>query len=433
MRYSEFKSVLKEFAPPEAKNDALDDLNYLLQNAPVDGKILQKALSVLKQKARIAQTLPPAMQPKVAQPQQNANREIDKEPVSANVPVSEQAALNMQSEILKFAETASPQALAQIVYYIKLDTFKKMASDVIKSKIFVKAKAIEEQMHLAIGALANRVPVETMTDFLNECMSGGVIDTPAMISSKESYEIQPIPLSNEAYRPIIQRLLETGLGGASASGKGEFGLAFAGIDTTKSEHDISVGNTNVEVKASHGGTDFFFKGQKGFEGPSTKAGLKILISALNSAGANFKFSNEGGKGGITGINNKALKVLQPYFRNLGPEKTTETLIKTVQAIFSDNSTDISEFTGDIANAVDANSGEVNLMQLSVAMSKIAFSYYQQLEKHDGVLMLNIDNTSYSYHTSPDTFAEMVASGQVKVMYPIDFRTSTKGSLTFKLV
>ena len=451
MRYFEFKPTLLEFV--QSADGPLADLNYLLHHAPVTDTSIVKALTTLKKTVNSTTSTGGLVQPaqttqqptqQLAQPTQQPlpvddtqiepefdDEEAPDEIATEDARPARKQKISHRDELLQYAEQATPDQLMQIVYYIKLDTFKHMASDVVKHKIFVKANAIREQIHLAIGALAGKVPVDIMTDFLNDCLHGGVIDCPAMINSQGEGGAIPVPLSREEYRPIVQRLMETTLGSASASGKGEFALAFAGIDTTKGEHDITISGQDIEVKASHRSSDFFFKGQTGFETTYTKKALNKLVKALNSVGGRFKNVNQVGQGGIAQINEKTLKVLQPYFTKMGQDAVIQTLKDVASAIFADSRAEVSDLIDDIAVAVDEQ-GDVNYDILTLAMSRVAFSYYQQLENHTGILMLNISNVTYSYQTSPDEFAPLIANKVIKATSAIDFRTSTKGCLTFKL-
>jgi hypothetical protein len=418
-----------EFAITPQTSSSIKDLEYLLTNADVDPNTLQKALDFLKKDSQEKQDS--LKQPETS-PTQNPNVQSapqdQTQALSGEKNVKETATDSLKNEVIQFAKEASPDKLEKVIYYIKLDSFKDMASFIIKSKIKVKANAITDQIHLAISDLAGKTSVKSMTDFLNDCKEGGVIDAPLMITGKQGI-VQSIPITREDYLPIVKRLLDTNLGGASASGKGEFGLAFAGTDATKGEKDITIGGIDIEVKATHRKTDFFFKGQTGFEPVHTKNALIKLVNALNSVGGEFQQTNQVGKGGIAQINPKTLEVLNPFFMKLGQKTVVNLLVNIISEIHSDH--DVSEFNNDIANSVNSN-GSIDYNKLIYATSKISFYYYQQIEKHPGVLMLNITSVSYVYQKTAGDFAELVSKGIIGTTSAIDFRTSTKGSLTFKI-
>jgi len=418
-----------EFAAPQSSS-VLKDLEYLLKNAIVDSDVIQKALAFLKKKTEPEKDLQQDKQSVEPGQKIPAQPSIDSKPESPQqiAPVKESTEESLKDELMQYAKKANADDLQKIVYYIKLDSFKDMATEVIKNKIKVKANAITYQIHLAVSDLAGKTSVQTMTDFLNDCKAGGVIDTESMIQKSDG-QVKPIPVSREDYRIIVSRLLDTNLGGASASGKGEFGLAFAGINATKGEKDITIGGQDIEVKASQRRADFFFKGQTGFESVHTKQALVKLIDALNSVGGEFARSNEIGKGGIAQINPKTLKMLNPYFAKLGRDAVSRLLIDIVNTIHADH--DVSQFNNEIAASVN-DDGTVDYNKLLLATGKLSFFYYQKIEKHPGVLMLNISNSTYMYQDTAEDFANLLTGGAVAATSAIDFRGSTKGSLTFKL-
>jgi len=445
--------ILKEFAPPQQGSE-LADLIYLLQNAPVSHHLLVKGLEVIKhdkmiqQKRNLQTPQVPAQQPSkpavapqpTAQPAQQVaapQPEVpEEEPeLLERVATSAKPKANhaLISQIEKELPGCSDQTLQRLLYNIKLDSYHLMADSIVSKKISVKVKAIKSAIKLALTDLADVVSTETMVNFLKECEKGGVIDTRAMV--KETSDVQQdIPLTNDAYRPIVLRLMQTGLGSAAASGKGEFGLAFAGMGASKGEHDITINGVDIEVKASHGGTDFFFKGQTGFGvegayGGGPKAGLSKLVDALNSVGGKFNKINETGKGGISQINNKTLNSINPYFKLLGHSNVKKLLCSVVQDNHPDHS--IKAFFPAINSSVRKD-GTVDYTALSTATSAVSFFYYQKHENHTGILMLNITNGTYMYQNNAKEFMRSVMTGAVSTISAIDFRTSTKGSLTFRL-
>ena len=422
-----------EFAITPQTSSKISDLEYLLNNADIDPNTLKKALDFLKKDSQKNQDslknpeAPAQQAPAQQAPAQQAPAQQAPAQQAPNNFKEATASDDLVSQVLEFAHAAPPDKLEKVIYYIKLDSFKDMATEIIKSKIKMKVGAITEQIHLAISDLAGKTSVKSMTDFLNDCKNGGVVDAVSMISGNQG--IKPIPLSRDDYRDIVQRLLNTNLGGASASGRGEFGLAFSGISANKGEKDITIGEIDVEVKASQRKTDFFFKGQTGFEAVHTKVALSKLVSALNSVGGQFKNNNEIGKGGISQLNLKTMTTLNPYFAKLGQAKVSQLLVDIVNVIHNDHN--VSKFSKEISASVNPD-GTIDYGKLVSATSKVSFYYYQAIEKHPGVLMLNITNMTYVYQINPEDFSKLVDDGTIGAGSAIDFRTSTKGSLTFKL-
>jgi hypothetical protein len=417
-----------EFAITPQTSSSIKDLEYLLTNADVDPNALTKALNFLKKDSQKNQD--PLKKPKDPTQQEPAQQEPTQQaPADQENNVKEAtASTNLVSQVLALAQAAPPDELEKILFYLKLSAFKDMATEIIKNKIKIKAAAIKEQIHLAITDLAGKTSVKAMTDFLNDCKNGGVVDAESMITGNDGI-LKPIPVSRDDYRDIVERLLNTSLGGASASGKGEFGLAFSGISATKGEKDITIGEIDIEVKATQRKTDFFFKGQTGFEAVHTKAALSKLVSALNSVGGQFQNNNEIGKGGISQLNLKTITALNPYFVKLGQAKVSQLLVDIVNVIHNDHN--VSQFSKEISAAVNED-GTVDYGKLVSATSKVSFYYYQAIEKHPGILMLNITNMTYVYQANPEDFSKLVDDGTIGAGSAIDFRTATKGSMTFKL-
>ena len=273
------------------------------------------------------------------------------------------------------------------------------------------------------------IDVTLMTDFLNDCLTVGVIDTPSMIGG--STASNKIPLSNPAYEPIIKALLEITLPGGAAVGKGEIGMAFAGIDTVKETTDITVGKSAVEVKASQGTSDFYMKGTAGAGFANHMKGLKELVSNLNDAGANFKPSNEVKNGGIAQFNDKTVNVLQPYFKKMGAEKTLEVIMKVLRAIHKNEPEMVNKYEEEIALSIKED-GSIDYELLTMPTAKLNFEYYKAMSGHDGVLMINIDAFTYFYVDNPESFADLVSNGTLKIKGAIEFRTNSLGGLAYFL-
>jgi hypothetical protein len=317
--------------------------------------------------------------------------------------------------------------LKGLVYNIHIAKFKDLAKKIVDNKIKSKAKEIYKAIESLIPNLGDTVEVSLMTDFLNDCLTTGVIDTPAMISGSATNN--RILLSNDQYEPIIKAFLGLTLPGGAAIGGGEIGIAFAGIDTTKEATDIKVGELDIEVKASRDTNDFFMKGIAGGGFANQKKGVKELVKYLNNAGANFKESNEVGKGGIAQLNNATTRKLQPYFKKMGQEKTVECIVSVLKAIHRNSPEMVDQYKEEIASAINED-GIINYELLCIPTAKLNFDYYKAMSGHDGVLMLNIDSFTYFYATDSESFANLTTNGALKQISAIDFRTNSLGGLAY---
>lgn len=319
------------------------------------------------------------------------------------------------------------EELKELVYSIHVKKFKDMAKNIVNTKIKSKAKETYNAIEAVIPNLGATIDVSLMTDFLNQCMTTGVIDTPAMLAG--SLDNNRIPLSNDEYEPIVKALLGITLPGGAAVGKGEIGIAFAGIDTTKESTDIKVGNVDVEVKASQGTSDFYMKGTAGAGFAFHMKGLRTLVSKLNDAGANFKASNEVKNGGIASLNDKTVKALQPYFKKIGKEETLETLMSVLKAIHRNSPETVEKYREEVDAAIN-DDGTIDYELLLIPTSKLNFEYYKEMSGHGGVLMINVDAFTYFYVEDPESFAELVSNGSLKQKAAVEFRTNSLGGLAY---
>ena len=325
------------------------------------------------------------------------------------------------------SQVGNDEDLRELVFSIHVRKFKELAKKIVQNKIKSKATESYRSIEAIIPNLGATIDVTLMTDFLNECLTTGVIDIPSMLAT--STKDNKIPLSNPAYEPIIKELLSITLPGGAAVGAGEIGMAFAGIDTVKEVTDIKVGELDVEVKASRGTSDFYMKGTAGAGFGNHMAGVKELVSHLNEAGANFKASNEVKNGGIAQLNDKTVNALQPYFKKMGSEKTLQVLMSVLKAIHKNEPEMVEKYEEEISIAINEN-GMIDYELLLVPTSKLNFEYYKAMSGHNGVLMLNIDAFTYFYVQDPESFAELVSNGTLKQRAAIEFRTNSLGGLAY---
>lgn len=325
------------------------------------------------------------------------------------------------------SQITNDEDLRELVFSIHVRKFKELAKKIVQNKIKSKATESYRSIEAIIPNLGATIDVTLMTDFLNECLTTGVIDTPSMLAT--STKDNKIPLSNPAYEPIIKELLSITLPGGAAVGAGEIGMAFAGIDTVKEVTDIKVGELDVEVKSSRGNSDFYMKGTAGAGFGNHMAGVKELVAHLNEAGANFKASNEVKNGGIAQLNDKTVNALQPYFKKMGSEKTLQVLMSVLKAIHKNEPEMVEKYEEEISIAINEN-GMIDYELLLVPTSKLNFEYYKAMSGHNGVLMLNIDAFTYFYVQDPESFAELVSNGTLKQKAAIEFRTNSLGGLAY---
>lgn len=450
--------IIKESVEAESAPETnAEDILYLLDNVGMRPEELADLANSLKQIVGDQQDI--SAEPEPTEPTIIANQPPAEEPVTAEPEAEEpletddgtapeETELRERSEKIKTSKSKAvkpssyrqqiEQYLSQITndedlkelnYSIHVRKFKDLAKKIVANKIKSKATESYRAIEAIIPNLGSTIDVTLMTDFLNECLTVGVIDTPSMMSG--SGTSNKIPLSNPAYEPIVKALLEITLPGGAAVGKGEIGMAFAGIDAVKETTDITVGKLAVEVKASQGTSDFYMKGTAGAGFANHMKGLKELVSHLNSAGANFKPSNEVKNGGIAQFNDKTVNVLQPYFRKMGSEKTLEVIIKVLKAIHKSDPDMVNKYEEEIALSIKED-GTIDYELLTMPTAKLNFEYYKAMSGHDGVLMLNIDSFTYFYVDNPESFAELVSNGTLKIKGAIEFRTNSLGGLAYFL-
>ena len=453
--------IIREFVePPQSSGPNAEDLLYLLDNAKLSSaelEFINKSLSQIvgdqeEQDVGATDTEEPvdqatAQEPVTAEP---ATQEpVDSEPIddeeTTDDELQERTATKKSATKKKTKSPASyrqqleeflsqiqdDSELAPLVFTIYSKKFSDLTKEIVKAKIHSKASETYSAIEATISKLGNTgTDVSLMLDFLNECLTTGVIDAPAMISGETMNN--KIPLTNDAYEPIIKAILDITLPGGAAVGKGEIGIAFAGIDSLKEVTDVSIGGTAVEVKASKGTSDFYMKGTAGSGFGYHIEGVLELVKHLNDAGANFKKSNEVKSGGIAQLNDKTVNALQPYFRKMGAKKTRETLIKVLKKLHNHAPYLVENYREEIEACVDDETGRVDYNMLLLPTAKLNFAYYKQTSKHDGVMMLNIDSFTYTYVADPEAFAELVANGTLKQKGAMEFRTNSLGGLAYFL-
>jgi len=451
--------IIREFVEPEQGSTLAADLSYLIDNGRMSDEELAKLVKSLKiiaktpdasdthHDAGLAQAQPvqqqaPGAPGAPAAPEQEPATEPTEEPIEDPMDYDSEEEEELQeakkagtlkdvlAQYLSTISDPNDPRLKALVFSTKVEEFRKIAKEIVKKKIKFKHGESYIAIQSAINNLAYSADVITTMDFLNDCSAGGVVDAPSMISGEA--ESAEIPLTNPEYKEIVREFLNIGLSGNAAVGKGEVGMAFCGIDSIKETSDISIAGSAIELKASQGTSDFYMKGKPGHGGFGHQiSAVKILVKALNKVGGKFQPSNEVGKGGVAALNEKTVKALQPYFNKMGAQKTRELLVDVISEIHKNAPGLVDEYAPEIVLCVD-DDGNIDYNGLLAPTAKLNFAYYMQMEKHEGVLMINIDSFTYSYITDPEAFAELVSAGTLKQKAAVEFRSNSLGGLAYFL-
>ena len=267
-----------------------------------------------------------------------------------------------------------------------------------------------------------------LLNFLNACATEErIIDLPSIVSEFGSGSFS-IP---EQYREIVKALAQITPGSSNAaSGKGELMLAVIGKGTTKpAVGDIVVGKKRIEVKASDKGpkgaeTDFGFGSQ-----PVGKA-RTIMVNTINKTlGRVVLFDgdageqDENGVSGISGIGTRNLPMLNKLFVEMGADAT--------QAMFREMFTAVvgSKFSEDIDKIVAAiDENGIDATALRSGVIGLLFDYYKAVNKHDGLLTINLPNLTYNYVEDAESFASLP---NITIGSLFDFRKKPSSITTFK--
>lgn len=421
-----------EFTQPQQSNvnNQMADLEYVLHHAPIDPAILKKIKEFAKSRAKqkVKQSQIPTKPVVTQQPQPNGS-------VQPQPEVKESLESDIDELLDVLATSADPQMVRDMLHAAKKNACRNLIDQIVKQKFQSGDRAlatIKAEIIRTINDIAETVSVKEMIDFLNACVAGGVIDCVSMVQSEEGTLVQrqPFPLTNEAYRKFIGPLCNINIGGGAAGGRGEVGLAFAGIGATKGAKDLTINGTDIEVKASTAlQADFWLKGTKGFSKDKAKEASSIFLNKLNSVGGKFAISQLKREGGLAQVTASSLPILNPLFQQLGQvetQKLLKTVIKTIH-----HATDVSQFDADIDASVEKD-GTLDISKLELAVGKIAFYYYQKMENHPGVLMLNVGDLTYTYIKSPEDMVTAIQSLGLQSTGVINFRPNSEGSTTWKL-
>jgi hypothetical protein len=266
-----------------------------------------------------------------------------------------------------------------------------------------------------------------LLNFLDACATEErIVDLESIVSDSGSGSFS-IP---KQYQEIVKALaLITPGSKNAASGKGELMLAAIGKGTTKpAVGDIVVGTKRIEVKASDGAkgilSDFALGSQ-----PVGKA-RTIMVNTVNKTlgriallDAPASEQDENGISGISAIGKRNLPMLNKLFAEMGASAT--------QTMFRDMFTAVvgSKFSKDIDNIVAAiNEKGIEEAAMRAAVIGLLFDYYKAVNKHDGLLTINIPNLTYNYVEDAESFASL---SNVTIGTLFDFRDNPGSITTFK--
>lgn len=332
--------------------------------------------------------------------------------------------------LINDAETS--YELKSIIFHLNVERMKILINQTIEEKFLIKNADLVETITGSIIGLAKTIEVETVIEFLEKCAAGGIIDIHTLLNHKDG--IFHFPMNKTKYRLIIETLLNINISNGNASiGRGEIGIAFMCKNAFKGYTDISVKDGDrmfpVEIKSTRNKTDFFMK-------PSNEQGsyldaAYLLIDGVNSVGGNFNKSNKVADNGIAQLNNKTSNMLDHYFQKLGKDRTQELLFNVLSKNYNQIPNFVDQYKTKINESVK-ESGSVNYDKFKVVTSELNFDYYKEVSHHEGVLMLNVSELSFTYQTSGDQFSKLVERQLLTAISAIDFRTSSTGGLAFKM-
>ena len=240
---------------------------------------------------------------------------------------------------------------------------------------------------------------------------------------------------NNPYYNILVKLAKTNPGsGNAASGQGEYMLVLAGKDTRKiNPGDIGVGGEKIEVKSSDlkgksSYTDFVLSSDKL---PVAQAKSYFVNEVNKALGRQGIGSGTATSGGISALNDKTLKRLNPLFQEINSKNPGEMqrIIKGLwKTVYTDSKLD--SYIDKIASSVN-DDGTLELAKLYAPTAVLSAAAYKLSNQHDALLMLNIPDLSYIVVRDPNEMSNLFQQGAVELgMTSIfDFR-SNPGAPTF---
>lgn len=448
MRFREFKRTIKEFAPPTG-DDKITQLLSILDSPKSSNNLKQRVTKLFaalidkknqpspleKQGSPMGQS-PVTVESKETQVRQEIESQpnefqklIDSNPAFKAAYEAALAQARNEGVNLGMALSKDPDAVIGNIN-TQIETLLKSLGQIPNDVKSVVADA-------CFSVYRKTQKIEPILNFLKACAQPDrVIDMPGIIAKGGSGTL--LDTGNEFFQ-ICQYLAKLNPGsGNSASGQGEWMLIMAGKNTQKIHPgDIAVDNSKVEVKASDtkegksGLTDFVLNSKKL---PVSQA-KKYLVNAINTTLDRIEVSSTGAStGGISALNDKTLKRLNPLFMEMNqksPGSVQSTFKKMWQTIMPEP--ELAPYIDKIVAAIDT-SGEVRLENLYGPTAVLAAAYYKLANQHDVLLLLNIPTLSYTVITDAEQMGNLLnqEAAELTMSSVFDFRDNP-GAVTFKRV
>jgi len=294
--------------------------------------------------------------------------------------------------------------------------------------------AIEKECINAV--IEGDITKDSLLRFLGDCAAPNrIIDMPTVVSKSLTSGKLIFPVE---YFELAKRIAKLTPGSSSsASGKGEALLILTGKATEKANPgDITVDGVGlIEVKSSDLTgksklSDFVFGGKM-----QTAKARTILVNTVNKAAGQVMYLDKLSKetegddtnkvSGISSIGPKALVKLNPIFQKMGATNTQKMFTEMFTSVIGPGFENEIQY---IVSTIDNNGVVPEKMFPGIKI--LMFKYYQKINKHAGVLALNINHLTYSYTSTGKDFAKLP---DIKTTSIFDFRPVNASITSFKKV